>query len=371
MTRGHRPRPRLLHPARRRRARGGAPGVAVPRCTAVHFGRDGGRDAALARGHGPAAHDAAPAAHRRRAPARRARAAPADRVRSSADPGRDAASCYPARPRSPSTSAFRPRALHVAYCHTPPRFVWEPDEYFVRRRVARVGHRGAPGAAPDGPMRPPRAASTSSSPTARSPRAGSSASTAVARAWSTRRSTPPRSSRPMSAAAASSSSRGSSATSGSTSRSRRRTGPAWASTSSAMGLRNGRLRALAGPTVRFHGRLSDAAVRARDGADGRARRPGRRGLRDDHGRGPGRRPAADRVRPRRRARDRGRRRDRVPRPRADARCVRGRAAPGARRSPAGRPDRRIRAPVRSRPLRPGDPRRAWTGALGRTADLAA
>ena len=30
------------------------------------------------------------------------------------------------------------RALHVAYCHTPPRFVWEPDEYFVRRRVARV-----------------------------------------------------------------------------------------------------------------------------------------------------------------------------------------------------------------------------------------
>jgi glycosyltransferase involved in cell wall biosynthesis len=29
-------------------------------------------------------------------------------------------------------------AIHVAYCHTPPRFVWEPDEYFVRRRTMRA-----------------------------------------------------------------------------------------------------------------------------------------------------------------------------------------------------------------------------------------
>lgn len=29
-------------------------------------------------------------------------------------------------------------AVHVAYCHTPPRFLWEPDEYFGGRRVTRA-----------------------------------------------------------------------------------------------------------------------------------------------------------------------------------------------------------------------------------------
>jgi glycosyltransferase involved in cell wall biosynthesis len=29
-------------------------------------------------------------------------------------------------------------AVHVAYCHTPPRFLWEPEEYFSGRRLART-----------------------------------------------------------------------------------------------------------------------------------------------------------------------------------------------------------------------------------------
>jgi glycosyltransferase involved in cell wall biosynthesis len=46
-----------------------------------------------------------------------------------------------------SSSAFAQHArvpagaLHVAYCHTPPRFAWEPDEYFVRRRAMRLATR--------------------------------------------------------------------------------------------------------------------------------------------------------------------------------------------------------------------------------------
>ena len=42
-----------------------------------------------------------------------------------------------------SSSAFAhhvrpPRgAVHVCYCHTPPRFLWEPDEYFRERRLVR------------------------------------------------------------------------------------------------------------------------------------------------------------------------------------------------------------------------------------------
>ena len=65
-----------------------------------------------------------------------------------------------------------------------------------------------------------------------------------------------------------------------------------------------RLRRLAGPTVRFTGRISDERVAAAAGGRARARGHGGRGVRDRGGRGARRRPAGDRARRGRRARER-------------------------------------------------------------------
>ena len=200
-------------------------------------------------------------------------------------------------------------ALHVCYCFTPMRYVWDLyDDYFgpraragdAARSCRRWRRRSGAGTGAPRPACTTSWRSRASSPTASAaPTAGrrrdlpagrrrrASAIDGVAgrllpgRVGAWRR------------------------TSASTWRSRRPTGSAAASSSSAPGPRRRRLRALAGPTVEFLGWRDDAEVAGALRALPRAALPRARGFRHHAARGHGRGPAGDRARAGRRARDGG------------------------------------------------------------------
>ena len=159
-----------------------------------------------------------------------------------------------AAPRS-SSRAHRVRpsrrppasAVHVAYCHSPPQFLWGSDEYFHGRIRGRALSPAARRPAPRRSRRR-RGASTSTSRTRHTRRTASAMPTIVRPRSSTRRSRPAPSRRIRSGRAGSWSSPGSDGTSGSTSPSKPRRRTAGRSTSSA---RDRTRRRCAAPPVRW------------------------------------------------------------------------------------------------------------------------
>ena len=222
-----------------------------------------------------------------------------------------------ARRRSPTTSGSRPAPSTSATATRRRASCGMPGTTSAAGQPAGAEPAGT-GLHSGGSTEPPRGGSISTSPTPGTSPTRSGGSTAATRSSSTRRSS--RSFRAVERAVGAVP-RGVAAAQPEADRSRCRRGQPAGLPLDIIGEASGarRARRLAGPTVRFLGRLRRRRGAPGDGrAAGRAR-PGRRGLRTDDRRGAGKRPTADRIRRRRSARDHRGWPDRLPLRRADTR----------------------------------------------------